>query len=302
VSVALQSSAGIFHCTDLSRYDRPRDLDARGVEMRRREFFGFAGGAASAWAINAFAQQMYRVAVLTPSHTQWQPRTFRDAMQELGYREDVNLNLTVVSGENQLDRMPKLAADLVASAPDVIVAVNTPGTRAAIAATSKIPIVSAIVADPDEPIVALQMQDIERSAPALGIEYRVFPMRTAEDLQRNLQLAAEWNAQAVVRLAGQGFALGSETGRLATERGLPSMLLQKRDVEAGGLMSYFADHRELWRRIAAHVDRLLKGASPRELPFELPTRFELFVNLKTARVLGITLSPLLLARADEVIE
>jgi hypothetical protein len=86
----------------------------------------------------------------------------------------------------------------------------------------------------------------------------------------------------VVRLAGQGFALGSETGRLATERGLPSMLLQKRDVEAGGLMSYFADHRELWRRIAAHVDRLLKGASPRELPFELPTRFELFINLKTA--------------------
>jgi putative ABC transport system substrate-binding protein len=270
--------------------------------MRRREFFGFAGGAASAWAVNAFAQQMYRVAVLTPSHTQWQPRTFRDAMQELGYREDINLNLTVVSGENQLDRMPKLAADLVASAPDVIVAVNTPGTRAAIAATSKIPIVSAIVADPDEPIVALQMQDIERSAPALGIEYRTFPMRTAEDLQRNLQLAVEWNAQAVVRLAGQGFALGSETGRLATERGLPSMLLQKRDVEAGGLMSYFADHRELWRRIAAHVDRLLKGASPRELPFELPTRFELFVNLKTARALGITVSPLLIARADEVIE
>jgi putative ABC transport system substrate-binding protein len=116
--------------------------------MRRREFFGFAGGAASAWAVDAFAQQMYRVAVLTPSHTQWQPCTFRDAMQELGYREDVNLNLTVVSAENQLDRMPKLAADLVASAPDVIVAVNTPGTRAAIAATSKIPIVSAIVADP----------------------------------------------------------------------------------------------------------------------------------------------------------
>ena len=152
------------------------------------------------------------------------------------------------------------------------------------------------------PIVALQMRDIERSASALGIEYRAFPMRTAEDLQRNLQLAVEWNAQAVVRLAGQGFALGSETGRLATERGLPSMLLQKRDVEAGGLMSYFADHRELWRRIAAHVDRLLKGASPRELPFELPTRFELFVNLKTARALGITVSPLLIARADEVIE
>jgi len=66
----------------------------------------------------------------------------------------------------------------------------------------------------------------------------------------------------VVRLAGQGFALGPETGRLATERGLPSMLLQKRDVEAGGLMSYFADHRELWRRIAAHVRSTPQGRFP----------------------------------------
>src|SRR5262249_42818235 len=155
--------------------------------------------------------------------------------------------VVVASGENQLDQLPKLAADLAANAPDVVVAVNTPGTRAAIAATSKIPIVSAIVADPvflgfvanvarpeanvtgvanmagditskriallkevvptarrvalfthpDEPIVALQLRDVERSAPALGIEYKVFPMRTAEDLQRHLQLAVEWNAQAV---------------------------------------------------------------------------------------------------------
>jgi putative ABC transport system substrate-binding protein len=80
------------------------------------------------------------------------------------------------------------------------------------------------------------------------------------------------------------------------------MLLQKRDVEAGGLMSYFADHRELWRRVAAQVDRLFKGASPRELPFEQPTRFELFVNLKAAQTLGVTLSPSLIARADEIIE
>ena len=160
----------------------------------------------------------------------------------------------------------------------------------------------ALFTHPDEPIVALQLQDIERSAPTLGIEYRAFPMRTTQDLQTALQSAIEWKAQAVVRLAGQGFALGADTGRLATVRGLPSMLLQKRDVEAGGLMSYFADHRELWRRIAAQVDRLLKGASPRELPFELPTRFELVVNLKTAQALGVTMSPSLIARADEIIE
>ena len=321
--------------------------------MRRRDFLGFTGGALICGsATGAFAQQVYRVAVLTPSQAQWQPRTFRDALQELGYREGANLKIEVVSGENDLARLPKLAADLAASGPNVIVAVNTPGTRAAMAATSTIPIVSAVVADPvflrivnniakpdgnvtgvanlageitskriallkeivpsarrialfmhpDEPISSLQAEDAERNAPALGIELKAFPMRTVEDLERSLREALQWNAQAVVRLAGQGFALDADTGRLATQSGLPSMLLQRRDVEAGGLMSYFADHRELWRRIAAQVDRLLKGASPRELPFELPTRFELAVNLKTAKALGLSVPPSLLARADDVIE
>jgi len=136
----------------------------------------------------------------------------------------------------------------------------------------------------------------------LGIEHRTFLMRTLEDLQRGLQSAAEWKADAIVRLAGQGFALGPDTGRLATKLGLPSMLMEKRDVEAGGLMSYFADHRELWRRVAAYVDRLLKGTTPRNLPFELPSRFELIVNLRTANSLGLALPPSLVARADEVIE
>lgn len=320
--------------------------------MRRREFLGFAGGALAGWAFDAGAQHMRRVAVLTPSQTQWQPRTFRDALGELGYREGINLQIEVVSSENQLERLPKLAADVVARAPDVIVAVNTPGTQAAIAATVRIPIVSAIVADPvflgfvrniarpeanvtgvanmaaditskriallkeaipsarrfalfahpDEPIVAPQVQDVERSSASLGIEHETFPMRTLEDLQRALQLAVEWKADAVVRLAGQGFALGAATGRLATERGLPSMLMQKQDVAAGGLMSYFADHRELWRRIAVYVDRILKGSAPGELPFELPTRFELILNMKTAKSLGLVIPVSLVARADEVIE
>ena len=320
--------------------------------MKRREFLGLAAGALSGWAIDARAQQKQRVVILTPAQTQWQARTFRDALSELGYREGETLSIDVVSAENQFDRLPKLAADVVANPPDVIVAVNTPGTRAAMTATAKIPIVSAIVADPvflgfvknlarpeanvtgvanmatdltskriallkeaapaarrfalfahpDEPIVDLQVKDVERSAAVLGIEHRTFPMRTMDDLQRGLQAATDWKADAVVRLAGQGFTLGAATGRLATERGLPSMLMQKADIEAGGLMSYFADHRELWRRVAFYVDRLLKGASPGELPFELPTKFELALNLKAANLLGLTIPPSLLARADEVIE
>ena len=320
--------------------------------MRRREFLGLTAGMLVGGSVDALAQQSFRVAVLTPSQTQWQPRTFRDALQELGYREGANLKLDVVSSESDLDQLPKLAADMVAAAPNVIVAVNTPGTRAAISATSTIPIVSAVVADPvflgivkniarpegnvtgvanlgahitskriallkevvpaarrialfmhpDEPISALQLQDAEKSAASLGIEPRSFSMRTMDDLQRGLQEAIQWNAQGVVRLAGQGFALGADTGRLATEQKLPSMLLQRRDVEAGGLMSYFADHREIWRRVAAQVDRLLKGTSPRDLPFELPIRFELVVNLKVSKALGLSVPPSMLAQADEVIE
>ena len=116
--------------------------------MRRRQFLSVASGALVGCAFKASAQYMPRVAVLTPSQTQWQPRTFHEALSELSYRDGANISIEVFSGENQLDRLPKLAADIVASAPDIIVAVNTPGTRAAIAATAKIPIVSAIVADP----------------------------------------------------------------------------------------------------------------------------------------------------------
>ena len=93
----------------------------------------------------------------------------------------------------------------------------------------------ALFAHPEEPIVAPQVQDVKRSAAVLGIEHRTFLMRTSEDLQRALDLAVAWRADAVVRLAGQGFTLGADTGQLATERALPSMLLQKQDVEACGL-------------------------------------------------------------------
>ena len=321
--------------------------------MRRRHFLGLTAGMLTAWPLNASAQHVHRVAILTPSPTQWEPKILREALQGFGYREDTNLKIEIVSAENDLDRLPKLAEGLVAARPDVIVAVNTPGTRAAMAATSQIPIVSAIVADPvflgivsnlarpdanvtgvanmgtdltskriellkelapsarrialfmhpDEPIVALQIPGCRKIR--VDARHRVPGVSDANRggfAARLSSMPLGWNAQAVVRLVGQGFALGVDTGRLATEKGLPSMLLLKRDVEGGGLMSYFADHRELWRRVAAQVDRLLKGASPRDLPFELPTRFELAVNLKAAKLLGLDVPPSSLARADEVIE
>jgi putative ABC transport system substrate-binding protein len=325
--------------------------------MRRREFLG-ALGCALAWPVvtraqEAVPQPVRRVAILTPSQSQWQPEIFRETLATLGYREGANLQINVVSAEGRMDRLPGLAKQMLQGAPDAIVAVNTPGTRAAASATNSIPIVSAVVADPvmlgfvkslarpegnitgvgnmaaditskriallkevvpsarrfalfmhpdETPVVSLQLRDIEATAGRLGVEYRAFPMRTMQDLEGGLRMAKEWNAHAVVRLAGQGFFLGAATGRRATELGLPSMLMQKSDVEAGGLMSYFADHREISRRVATHTGRILKGASPQDLPFELPTRFEFVINLRTAKALNLQVSPSLLARADEVIE
>ena len=300
----------------------------------------------------AFSQTLRRVAVLVPSRLQWQERVFREALAALGYVDGTSVRIEVVSADGNLDRLPRLAEELVAASPQVIVAVNGPGTHAAARATSRIPIVSAAVADPvllgivkniarpeanvtgianmasditskrvgllkeavpsarhialllhpDEPIVEPQLRDIASSAASLGIEYRTFRVRTSAELRQALEAAKAWGAQGVVRLAGQGLELGPLTARLALELRLPSMLLARADVEAGGLMSYFADQTELWRRVAAYVARILEGASPASLPFELPSRFEFVVNLSTARELDVTLPPILLARADLAIQ
>ncbi|MBI2014639.1 MAG: ABC transporter substrate-binding protein [Candidatus Rokubacteria bacterium] len=89
---------------------------------------------------------------------------------------------------------------------------------------------------------------------------------------------------------------------LAAQRRLPTMFAQREHVEAGGLMSYGVDLRESYRRAATYVDKILKGAKPADLPVEEPTKFELVVNLKTAKALGLTIPPIVLGRADQIIE
>jgi putative ABC transport system substrate-binding protein len=89
---------------------------------------------------------------------------------------------------------------------------------------------------------------------------------------------------------------------LALEHRLPAMFGTREYTEAGGLLSYSPDRSDLWRRAAAYVDKVLKGADPTELPVQQPTKFELVINLKTAKALGLTVPPSILARADEVIE
>ena len=110
-------------------------------------------------------------------------------------------------------------------------------------------------------------------------------------------------ADAVLRLADPlAIVLAVETADLAKKHRLPLMVRARPEVEMGGLMSYYADALDYYRRAATFVDKILRGAKPGDLPVEQPTKFELVINLKTAKALGLTIPPSLLARADEVIE
>ena len=323
--------------------------------MDRRRFLLTSLAGILATPIAAHAQSLDRtrtIGVLTPAPAQWRETAFKQGLQELGYRIGVNVKLEIRSAGGDLNRMESLARELVTLAPDVIVAVNTPGTRAAVAATKSVPIVMAMVGDPvalgfvsslarptgnvtglsnmagelaakrleilrevvptatrvallshpDEAIVAVQMRQLEAAGRTRRIEFHLLRVRTLRDLVSAFDAAVTWQAHAVLRLAGQASTFGKETAELALRRRLPAMLLTKRDVDAGGLMSYFADDDVGYRRVAHYVDRILRGDSPRDLPIEQPTSFQLTINLKTAKALGIAVPPSLLARADQVIE
>ena len=161
----------------------------------------------------------------------------------------------------------------------------------------------AVIMDPGDPVVAPQWRDAQSAAQRLGLNLQQVENRNVDDLRQAFQMAVAEKAEAVLRLADPlSIVLAAETAQLAIKHHLPLMVRARVELEAGGLMSYYADALEYHRRAASYVDRILKGAKPGDLPVEQPTRFELLINLKTAKALGITIPPSLLLRADQVIE
>jgi putative ABC transport system substrate-binding protein len=158
----------------------------------------------------------------------------------------------------------------------------------------------AVMMHPDERIVPIRFRDISATAARIGVELEIIPLRHAHELERAFERALDWRAQGLLRLAGQATVIGPPTAELALKHRMPSMLLLRQDVEAGALMSYFTDHQAMFRR-AARTSIDAERKQPGELPIEQPSRFEFYINLKTAKQIGLTLPPNVLARADKEI-
>jgi putative ABC transport system substrate-binding protein len=277
-------------------------------------------------------------------------------LRDLGYVEGRNLVIEYRDAEGKLERLPALAAELVALKVDVIVAPNTIAALAGRHATRTLPIVFAVAADPvasglvtslgrpggnvtglsvlapelvgkglellkqavpgvsrvavlwtpgvlGERTDKDMLKEAEAAARALGVRLQFFEARGPEDFNRAFSDMTRARTGALTVLPSNMFV--SERRRLvdlAANTRLPAVYEWREFVDAGGLMSYGPNLADQFRRAATYVDKILKGAKPVDLPVEQPTKFELVINLKTAKALGLTIQKSVLLRADQVIE
>jgi putative ABC transport system substrate-binding protein len=162
----------------------------------------------------------------------------------------------------------------------------------------------AFIWNPDVRGAVLDYKETEGTARSLGLQLQSIEVVRTEDLDRAFSAITKDRAQAVIMPAANpvGFANRGRIASFAEKNRLPSMFAQKEYVDAGGLISYGPSTVDLWRRAAVYVDKILKGTKPADLPVEQPRKFEMVINLKTAKQIGLTIPPNVLARADKVIK
>ena len=320
---------------------------------RRRVLAGLVSSLALPRVAAAQSTRVQRIGVLSPGNPTTAMALFEPGLRGLGWRPGANPVVLVRSARGQLDRLPALAAELVKSRVDVLIA-SSAAVPAARAATRTIPIVMAFgvddpveegwvssLAHPDTNITGVTLHAPELTTKRLELLRTAVPslrrigilaphrsagrgqVRAAEAAARAMDLShtvvevqgvAEYEpafarmkrdgAEAVLMLSSADFfGEGRRLAELAVKQGLPMMSPFREVAESGALLGYGPSIRDLWRqRIPRFVDRLLRGAKPRDLPIEQPTTLELVVNQKTATMLGLTLPPSLVLRADLVVE
>jgi len=161
----------------------------------------------------------------------------------------------------------------------------------------------AVLLNPANPTNPLQLKEIQAVAPALGVTLLPLEARELNDVDRAFAVMRNQQPGALIVFGDQMFGTHQKRlAELALKSRLPAIWAQKENVDAGGLMSYGTNFDDLYRRAAGYVDKILKGAKPADLPVEQPTKFELVINLKTAKALGLTIPQSVMLRADQVIE
>ena len=327
--------------------------------MKRRKFITLLGGAA-AWPLTARAQQpnrMRRIGVfmnLASDDAEGQARNaaFLQGLQEAGWAVGRNVRIEYRWGAGDPELFRRYAAELVALAPDVILASGA-SMYALQQVTREVPIVfvqvpdpvgagivlsmarpgrnatgftpfeygvsakwlellkeiaprvtrAAVVRDPAIPTGTGQLGAIQSVAPSFGVELSPVDVRDVREIEGTVAAFARGsNGGLIVTASALAVVHREVIITLATRYKLPAVFFLRSFVTDGGLISYGPDSMDQFRRAAGYVDRILKGEKPADLPVQAPTKYELVINLKTARALGLDVPPTLLARADEVIE
>jgi len=327
---------------------------------RRRDFITLLGGAA-AWPLAARAQQpaqLRRIGVLMPFAEddpvgQARVAAFVQGLQQSGWTDGRNVRIDYRWSAGDADRIRKLAMELIALGPDVVMAFTSAAVAPLRQVTSTVPIVFAVVADPvgagyveslarpsgnvtgfeayeygvsgkwiellkeivphltrvavlrDSAIPAGlgQFGALQAVAPSFGVELRPLDLNDPGGIEHGIAAFTKGSNNGLI-VTGSPSATRHRNLiiTLAARHKLPAVYYERAFVTAGGLISYGSDYLDQCRRAAGYVDRILKGEKPGDLPVQAPMKYELVINLKTAKALGLEVPPSLLALADEVIE